>query len=119
MNVSLRVLLRQAFRPLQDSQIIGGPDWINSDAFDVDARAEQPLSADELSPALQSLLADRFQLRTHRESKELPVYVLAIAKGGPKLKTGVPDSANGGSVSLGLDGHPKAANDGHLKTGQR
>jgi uncharacterized protein (TIGR03435 family) len=102
-NISLRVLLRQAFRPLQDSQIVGGPNFINSDAFDIDARAEQPLSTDELGqlgPALQSLLAERFQLKTHRESKELPLYVLAIGKGGAKFKSAVPDSPNGGAVSL-------------------
>jgi uncharacterized protein (TIGR03435 family) len=97
-NIPFRLLLRLAFRPLQDSLILGIPAWINSDRFDVDARAEEPLSSDELGPALLSLLEERCQLRTHRESRELPVYLLSVAKGGPKMKNDDPPSTYGGNT---------------------
>lgn len=72
--------------------ISGGPGWVNSDRFDIDARAAH-LSASENSPAnaqqlrerLKSLLAERFQLAIHPESKEQNVYALFVGKSGPKL----------------------------------
>jgi uncharacterized protein (TIGR03435 family) len=69
-NVPLRLLLRRAFR-LQDSQIVGGPNWMNSDAFDIEAKAEPPFSVEEIGPALQALLQKCFRLRAHRDMREL------------------------------------------------
>jgi bla regulator protein blaR1 len=77
--------------------ISGGPGWVNSDRFDIDARAS-PLSASEKSPAnaqqlrerLKSLLAERFQLAIHPESKEQNVYALFVGKSGPKLHEAEP-----------------------------
>jgi uncharacterized protein (TIGR03435 family) len=107
-NVPLSILLSQAFRPLQDSQIVGGPSWINSDRCDVEANAGEPISADQMGPALQFLLEDRFQLKTHREIREMPVYVLTIAKGGLKLKAVTPPLPGGGAVLGGGPGYYKA-----------
>jgi uncharacterized protein (TIGR03435 family) len=80
-NVPLRLVIRTAFQ-LQDDQIVGGPDWLASDRFDIDARAAGMTGAPsiELLGMLQSLLAERFKLTTHREMRELPVFELARAR---------------------------------------
>src|SRR5262249_2585305 len=67
----------------------GGPDWVwGAERFDVDAKAENPSSATEeqLLSMLQNLLADRFHLKFHRETKKASGYALVVAKNGPKLK---------------------------------
>lgn len=89
-NVPLRLVIRTAFQ-LQDDQIIGGPDWLASDRFDIEARAAGmtgPPSL-ELLAMLQSLLADRFKLTTHREMRELPVFELARARDDGTLGAGL------------------------------
>jgi uncharacterized protein (TIGR03435 family) len=84
-NVPLQVLITNAYG-VRDHQISGGPSWLNSERYDVVAKQ----SGDDRSPTktkqmLQTLLADRFQLRLRRETKELPIYALVIGKIGPKL----------------------------------
>jgi uncharacterized protein (TIGR03435 family) len=80
----VKLLIQNAYF-LQDFQIVGGPSWIDSDRFEIDAKAEGNPTRDQLFRMLGPLLEDRFQLKTHRETRELPVYALAIAKNGPKL----------------------------------
>lgn len=88
-RVTLKALVIMAYR-VHDFQVTGGPDWIDSDRYNIDAKG-QPPSAVNLAyrdlqlQRLQTLLRDRFQLTIHRETKELPIYVLTVAKGGPKL----------------------------------
>jgi uncharacterized protein (TIGR03435 family) len=84
-NASLRVLIQTAYR-LQPFQIIGGPDWIASEQYDVDAKAAGNLDSAQMFLMLQSLLEDRFQLRVHSEPREMPVYALMAARGGLKLQ---------------------------------
>src|SRR5439155_4842339 len=73
------------FRPLETT-IEGGPDWIRSERWDVDATAEgTPGSAMMQGPMLQTLLEERFKVKLHRETREVPVYIVTVAKGGPKL----------------------------------
>ena len=98
-GMPFRELLLFAYQ-LQDFQISGGPGWIGgpgSDFWDIEARAEEgsippptglpnPNTPNALAMRLQSLLEDRFQLKMHRETKELPIYELSIAKGGSKVK---------------------------------
>jgi uncharacterized protein (TIGR03435 family) len=68
-------------------QIVGGPDWLTSSAFEISAKAETPDSGDaELMVMLQALLADRFKLVLHRESRVMPAFVLEVDKNGPKLE---------------------------------
>src|SRR5438067_6869146 len=68
-------------------QVVGGPGWIDSDRYDIVAKAEQnPPRTQLYGPMLRALLEDRFKLKVHRETKELPVYLLTIAKGGTKLQ---------------------------------
>ena len=67
-------------------QIIAGPDWIDTDRFDVEAKADGSHSVDDLHVMFQSLLADRFNLKFHKETREGPVYALTIDKSGLKMK---------------------------------
>jgi len=68
-------------------QIIGGPDWYTSDKYDLTAKAEDPSATlDQMEgPMLRTLLEDRFGLKIHRETRQLPVYMLTVAKNGPKM----------------------------------
>jgi uncharacterized protein (TIGR03435 family) len=84
-NVSLRLLIMVAYR-VKAEQIVGGPAWMNTDTYDMNAKAERPSSVEDLHVMLQNLLADRFQLKFHRETKEMPVYALGVDKGGHKMK---------------------------------
>jgi uncharacterized protein (TIGR03435 family) len=92
-NAPLRLLIRLAYR-LQDFQIVNGPSWLNSDRFDIVAKAEGNPNEAQLSPMLQTLLADRFKLRTHNETRELPIYSLVTVKTdgrtGPQLHPAQP-----------------------------
>jgi len=98
-NVSLKALIRIAY-DVQDFQISGGPTWLDSDKYDVEAKAQGPsethlrnmseeqrqLAFDRNKRMIQALLAERFSLTLHKESKEAPIYALVVAKNGPKLK---------------------------------
>jgi bla regulator protein BlaR1 len=65
--------------------LLGGPDWIDSDRYDIEAKAEGEPGKDQIMKMLQTLLAERFKLTVHREMRELPVYTLTVGKSGPKL----------------------------------
>ena len=83
-NVSLKLLIMVAYR-VKINQVTGGPDWIDNERYDLNAKAERPSTAEELHLMLQNLLAERFGLHFHRATKDLPVYLLSVDKGGPKL----------------------------------
>jgi uncharacterized protein (TIGR03435 family) len=69
------------------SPVEGGPDWINSEQYDINAKAEGNANSDLMNgPMLQTLLEDRFKLKIHRETREVPGFALTGAKGGPKLE---------------------------------
>jgi bla regulator protein blaR1 len=115
--VKAKFLLQTAFS-VRDFQVIGGPNWLRSTQYDIAAKItgssidsgvpeksvaeltdqERKSKGERLRAVLQSLLTDRFQLKQHSETKQLPVYLLEAAKGGPKLKV----SANSSDVSGGL-----------------
>src|ERR1700736_6321462 len=63
---------------------ISGPDWLASDRFDISATFPPGAPTSQLPEMMQSLIEDRFKVKIHREKKDLPVYVLEVAKGGPK-----------------------------------
>ncbi len=67
-------------------QITGGPDWLNSQGYDIEAKADHAYSLDDLHVMFQNLLADRFNLKFHKEVKEGPVYALVLGKSGSKMK---------------------------------
>jgi uncharacterized protein (TIGR03435 family) len=68
-----------------DWRITGGPGWISSDAFDIDARTENPTSYEQIRLMLQRLLEERFQLTIRRETREEPGYALRFEKDSPNL----------------------------------
>ena len=84
-NVSLRMMIKAMYK-ITDSQIARGPDWIDTEHYDIDAKAERPSTLDELHEMFRMLLMDRFQLRFHRETRTLPAQVLVVGKSGTKLK---------------------------------
>jgi uncharacterized protein (TIGR03435 family) len=86
-NVTLERCIMGAYA-VGPNQIFGGPDWLDSERFDITARAEQPLGDRALMTLLQSLLAERFKLTLHREAKPIEAYVLEVGKNGPKLEKG-------------------------------
>ena len=95
-NVTAKALIATAYN-IKGDQISGGPDWVGSAGFDIQAKVtsfdppdSHQLTKDQRSQMLQSLLADRFKLAIHYETKEAPVYELTIAKGGPKLHEAKP-----------------------------
>lgn len=103
-NMTLKQVLAFGY-DVRDFQISGGPAWINSDRYDIQARPEHAADAPATPPdprqmsdeqretlaqqmreRVRTLLADRFELAVHHDTKEAPVYALMVAKGGPKLK---------------------------------
>ena len=104
-SVSLKSLLQAAYG--FGRQRITGPSWLDSDRFDLTGKAPQGVPDSELMQMLQSLLKDRFQLKVHRETKEMPVFEMFVAKDGPKISTYDPEhplempADIGGSVMKG------------------
>ena len=95
-NNNLRNIIRNAWNITND-QIVGGPDWLDSDRFDITAKASRPFAQEQARAMLQALLADRFGLVTHGETRELPVYLLVLARKdgalGPQMKKAEVDCA--------------------------
>jgi uncharacterized protein (TIGR03435 family) len=112
-NVPLIMLIQSAYGLFNRDRIVGAPSWVDSERYDVAAKIEasviddlQKLNPSQISSArnqmLQALLADRFMLALHRETRELAVYSLVVAKNGPKIQESKPiDAAPGGSNGRG------------------
>ncbi len=113
-NMTLKRLIAMSHHVLE-SQIIGGPGWIGTEPFDILAKPGQSSAAidprgmndaqrlefeRQFQERLRSLLADRFQLKTKPETREMPVYILVVAKGGPKLTPAKGDEA--GNQGIGM-----------------
>jgi uncharacterized protein (TIGR03435 family) len=107
-HATLRFLIKIAY-DVSDDQLVGGPSWLGSRRFDVQAKPDkatpgdpEKMTKDELllfhEPIrlrLQRLLAERFGLELRKESKPMPIFALVVAKSGPKLK---PDASSGDPV---------------------
>jgi uncharacterized protein (TIGR03435 family) len=91
-NFTVWNLIRRAYN-LQDLQISGGPGWIKTEGFDIEARPASPVSREKMDEMLRSLLAERFQLKVHTESRNLPAYALVVSNSGSKL---LPSTGTGG-----------------------
>jgi bla regulator protein blaR1 len=98
-NASLKFCIEWAYG-VKDYQV-SGPDWLDSDRFDIVAKAGVLALEDRLRLMLRALLADRFKLALHRETKELPVYALTVVKDGVKIH----EVSAGMSKSRGGRGH--------------
>jgi bla regulator protein BlaR1 len=86
-GATVKLLMMQAFG-IQAFQIEGGPAWIGNDRFEINAKAESgvQLGQNAIAIIMEGLLYERFHLKISRETKEMPVYALVIAKGGAKVK---------------------------------
>ncbi|MGA3130993.1 MAG: TIGR03435 family protein [Terracidiphilus sp.] len=100
------VLIRSAYGVLLEDQVAGLPGWAKSEPIAVQAKMDQETAAalaklppmerwKQMQLMLQAMLADGFGLKAHRESKDLPIYVLTVAKGGVKMKKTAPDGYGG------------------------
>ncbi len=95
-NMPLRAIIVMAYGlSFQPARLSGGPGWIRSERYDIEATAEagaipagasEKVRIDKMKLMLQVLLADRFKLVIRHETKEIPVYAITVAKGGPKLE---------------------------------
>jgi uncharacterized protein (TIGR03435 family) len=83
-NVTLKEIISKAYKVQKYG--ISGPGWMDSERFDIVAKFSPGMADDELPPMLQTLLTERFGLTLHRETKEMPVYALTVAKTGLKIK---------------------------------
>jgi uncharacterized protein (TIGR03435 family) len=103
----LQVLVKVAFGITEDSRILGAPSWLKEIFYSIDAKvsgedaaAYAKLSKEQRNLMLQALLADRLMLKSHRETRELPIYALVVAKGGLKMKEASPDEAALGTTRM-------------------
>ena len=115
-NWSLRELIRWAYGIDPPNLLEGAPDWLDSARYDIDAKAEAgaiPAGAhgravwDKTRAMLRALLADRFHLEMRRETKEMPVYEISVAKNGPKLTKSTRDCSAGLYICHGFSGSPR------------
>jgi uncharacterized protein (TIGR03435 family) len=111
-NVGLKLLIQNAYELQTEDLISGLSGWANSATFDIQAKMDEDLMAAlnklpkkeqwaQRTVMLQTLLADRFQLKIYHETKKIPIYSLSIAKGGPKFKPADPNDSRGDSMSWG------------------
>jgi uncharacterized protein (TIGR03435 family) len=110
-GVPLRRLIMEAYN-LRDWQLTGGPSWISSDQWDVEAVAadgtpilffnpEDPNRPTEGSLMMQSLIENRFQFKFHRDVKKLPAYELTVTRSGPKFKRSIDQQSPAGRLGRG------------------
>ena len=99
-NVTVHMLLLESYQ-LNEDQVLGEPAWAKTDRFDIQAKVAGPdvarlakLSTKDRRSMFRQVLAEQFHLTTHVETRQLPVYVVTVAKGGPKFKQHVPDPAH-------------------------
>jgi bla regulator protein blaR1 len=85
-NVPVRALLGYVYQTANRSRISGGPSWIDSERFDIEAKAGANLPEAQIRPMVLKLLQDRFALKFHHEQKQMSSYIMTVAKGGPKFK---------------------------------
>ena len=104
------ILLMQYAYQVRDFQISGGPDWVRSEKFDIEAKEPdelgeelQKLPSDQrwenMYLLVQSILAERFKMKVRQETRELPIYALVVAKNGPKLEMAAP--------GIGIESHTR------------
>jgi uncharacterized protein (TIGR03435 family) len=108
----LRLIMTVAYT-VTDRQISGGPAWLSTERFDIEAKAGRARTTDELHVMLQHLVEERFHLKLRHESREEPVWALTVNKGGSKMP--VHDPADNDRPPIG--GHMNRAADGSICPG--
>ena len=116
-NVSLKMLIEEAYG-IREDLISGAPGWVDSTRFDIDAKVAgtnvddlKKFKPEQRMSMLRPMLADRFQVKVHTETKTLPVYELVVAKGGSKLKEATP----GDIYTNGIKGPDGVAHGGMMR----
>src|SRR5580704_5819187 len=99
-NATLATLVRNAYQ-LNEFQLVGGPKWMGSARFNIDAKLPQGAPGAQVPLMIQAMLADRFKLEFHRETKVISEYALVVAKGGPNLQAPAGDEKRKGATSQG------------------
>jgi uncharacterized protein (TIGR03435 family) len=119
-NISLKMLIQAAYG-IREDLISGAPGWAESARYDIDAKVDgadiealKKLSPEQRRLILQPLLADRFKLKVHTETKQLPVYELVVAKGGSKLK----EATVGDTYANGIKGPDGVGRGGMVRMGR-
>jgi uncharacterized protein (TIGR03435 family) len=99
-NATLKTLIRNAYDIL-GFQLVGGPSWLDTEYYDIEAKTQDPgeLTKENLPKLLQSLLADRFRLNTHWETKDGVVYSLTVDHNGPKFGRSTSEAQPGMNTS--------------------
>jgi uncharacterized protein (TIGR03435 family) len=97
-NATLRHVILEAFH-LEEYQLLAGPKWMDNDHFDIEGKCAAAAPMKEKLVMLQALLGERFQLKYHREAREMPGYVLMPAKTGIKVKKSAATDENSNSTS--------------------
>ena len=92
-NVTLKRCMRSAYN-VPESQVFGGPKWIDEDRYDIDAMAAGPAGDRDMMPMLETLLAERFKLVFHRETRPLPGYALVVGKKGLAARRSLPGASS-------------------------
>ncbi len=99
-NTTLNTLVRSAYG-LNEFQLVGGPKWAGSAKFNIVAKMPTGTTRDQMPLMMQSMLADRFKLEFHRETRTLQEYALVVAKGGPRLQEPTEEDRARGGTSQG------------------
>jgi uncharacterized protein (TIGR03435 family) len=112
-NVTLRALIQQAHR-MSERQVIGGPEWLETDRFDILAKSPPGAVQGEFPDRLRALLIERVNLKTHRETREMPIYALVLARSdgslGPQIRRSPVDCSPGAAAAgRGRAGAPPPA----------
>lgn len=85
-NMPIRTIIQLMYR-ITPSQIVGGPDWLDNERYDIEGKTDRKgATIDQLHEMFQTLLADRFALKFHKENRQLSGFELTVDKSGPKMK---------------------------------
>ncbi|MGA3187847.1 MAG: TIGR03435 family protein [Bryobacteraceae bacterium] len=96
-NLTVKFLIQFSYE-VREFQIQGGPGWIGTQGYDITAKGGGDATEEDVPPMMQALLKERFKLVLHRATKELPIYALVAAKGGPKMKASASSGEKGVSM---------------------
>ena len=84
-GISLKMLVGRGYG-IPEPRVLEGPSGTESERYDIEAKASDGAAPNQLQPMIKALLEDRFKLKAHKETRDLPVYELVVSKNGPKMK---------------------------------
>ena len=116
-NVSLKAVIARAWE-MKEYQV-SGPDWLDTERFDIVAKTPPNTPRERIPLMLQTLLAERFKLAGHREQKVMPVYAMVVGKSGFKLKPLEGDAEGRMRMSISPQGADDERSDDHVLPGRQ